>query len=255
MLFAKKQENKKDTSLKREILVYASGLDSIYKSKIGEILDVRYFQEGSLICKEMFDALKLLNEKVKSIGGKLNIVDLNRSWDKQQEARTEYEQVCKDGKKAAYVALPGASFHGSGHAADISMERLNFPNIPKKKWIEVFWSLSKPLGFRPIIKIPSFDISENWHYDYPTSTWSKAYDTLSYDEVAKACCLDVGSWNPLEDKNRLTNMFIQSQLIRLGYYEIGTIDGFIGPKTMKTLEKLNLHNIPLEDVVVGLKLL
>jgi len=240
----------KNTDLKRENLVSASGIDTIYiGKKTGKRLKIQELGQGSNICSEMFDALKLLNEEVGKKGGNLHISDLFRTFGQQKVARELYEK----GIKKAFVAKPGESFHTSGHAIDISIEQLTFPNIPYEKQLEEFWKLCKPLGFRPIISKPDMSKSERWHFDFPCRTWSKAYDSLPYEVAAKACCLDTGNWDPNEDKEKIKNMFIQSQLIRLGYYEIGNIDGIIGKKTTAVLKMLNLNIVNTNSVIIALK--
>jgi hypothetical protein len=214
-------------------LVKASGLTSSYKKKRKkEYWTVDVFKEGRLITEDMFTALQKLDQLVRMNKGQLLITDLFRSWETQAEARKKFEQ----GKKKAFVAKPGGSFHNAGRAVDISVKQLEFEGIEKDEWVSFFWELAKPLGFHPIVSTPDLGVSEIWHYDFPGNDWKDAYDVLQYGEAAKCCILDVGKWNPNESEEKVRKMFIQAQLIRLGFYEIGKVDGFIGPKTKKVLD-------------------
>lgn len=224
---------------KRVELTPASGLISIYKKRfrLGQRWDVKVFKEGAKITPDMFVALKELNELVKNNGGRMYIIDLYRSWETQAAARQDF----KNGKKKDFVAKPGSSFHNAGRAVDIAIQELNFIGKNHDEWLSVLWDLTKPLGFRPIIRLPDIDASEAWHFDFPGKDWSDAYRTLSYPEVAKCCILDVGKWNPDVSTEKTRKMFIQSQLIRLGFYEIGVIDGQFGPKTNRILAKYGVN--------------
>lgn len=219
---------------KRIELVPASGLPSSYKKKYKpkERWDISVFKEGANISPDMFEALKKLEELVRLNKGTLYVTDLFRSWATQAEARKKFET----GKKRAFVAKPGGSFHNAGRAIDIAIKELNFEGCDRDDWLALLWSLAKPLGFKPIIRMPEMDASEAWHFDFPGKDWSAAYKTMHYSEVAKCCILDVGEWNPDESDEKIRKMFIQSQLIRLGFYEIGKVDGVFGPKTNKVLE-------------------
>lgn len=228
--------------MKRKNLIEATGLDSSY-TKNRKRLDISEFnnkgQCGNFICEDMFEALKELNELVSKEGGNMYIIDLFRSWGVQAKARSDYDA----GIKKAYVANPGESFHNAGRAVDIDVKKLGFKSLDKEDWLKVFWSLAKPLGFRPIIDSPDLSLSECWHFDFPGEDWMKAYDKLSYSETAKCTILDVGEWDPEEDSFVVRNMFVQSQLIRLGHYEIGKVDGIVGPKTMKAIEDYGLERM------------
>lgn len=218
---------------KRIELVAASNLTSSYKKKYKrEKWSIDVFKGGRFIAPDMFVALKKLDKLVRLNKGNLYIIDLFRSWDTQAKARKKFET----GVKKAFVAKPGGSFHNAGRAVDISVKELEFEGIDKDDWVSVFWELAKPLGFRPIVSTPDLGVSEVWHYDFPGNDWQDAYDMLQYGEIAKCCVLDVGEWNPDEVEEKTRKMFIQAQLIRLQFYEVGKVDGIFGPKTKKVLD-------------------
>lgn len=223
--------------MKRIQLKETSGLQSIYKKK-GKYLDVSNFnnqgQRGNFVTPDMAEGLRKLEEAVRLGGGQFLVIDLFRDWDTQAENRKSYVT----GKKKAFVAKPGGSFHNAGRAVDIQVKELNFSDTDKDEWLKKFWDLATPLGFRPIIRIPELGVLECWHFDFPGDTWAKAYDAVPYSEVAKCATLDVGEWDPTENPAKVQRMFVQAQLIRLGHYQIGKVDGFFGPKTNTVLNVL-----------------
>ncbi len=225
--------------MKRIDLEPASGIESSYKKEYKkEYWDVSVFDmngaRGNYITPDFLKALKKLDELVKAQKGTLRITDLYRSWETQAENRQKY----LTGKKRAYVAKPGSSFHNAGRAVDIGLNHLQFEGVARDDWLDVLWDIAIPLGFRPIIKTPDMDALEAWHFDFPGLEWAKAYDTIKYPEVAKCCVLDVGGWNPDEDSDKVNRMFVQAQLIRLGRFDIGKVDGIFGRKTLNAIGEL-----------------
>ena len=229
---------------KRISLVPATGLTSSYKKKNSlntERWTVDVFNESRFICPDTLEALIKLNKLILLNKGKFYITDLLRSWETQAKSRSDYLA----GKKSAYTAPAGSSFHNSGRAVDFSVKELEFENTNRKDWLTLLWGLAKPLGFKPIITIPDIDMSEAWHLDFP-GEWSDAYSKLSYSEVAKCAMLDCGLWQK-GSKDKIKRMFIQSQLIRLAYYEIGTVDGIFGQKTNKVLDFEGILSLDLDS--------
>ena len=235
-------------------LVQATGLLSSYKKKSNPALrwDVSVFKEGSYVCTDMLEALIQLDAAVTAQKGTLYITDLTRTWELQQKRRDDYVSKVKP----AYAAVPGGSYHQAGRAVDFSTSELNFQGIPKDQWLKKFWDIARPLGFFPIIKIPDLNKSECWHFDFPGKAWEKAYDymddfssdAIDYTLIAKCCILDVGKWDPKENPDKVVKMFIQAQLIRLGKYEIGTVDGLIGAKSWKAIQSLGITATDLNQV-------
>lgn len=236
----------------RTILVKASNLESSYTYqkgfKKGKRIDVSKFGEGAYVAPDMLVALEELAESVRKEGGSFYITDLFRSWDTQKKARLEF----LSGTRKDFIAPPGGSFHNAGRAVDFDVKNLNFQGVPRKLWLEKLWQLAIPLGFSPIIKIPDINASESWHLDYPGKDWQKAYNSISYSEVAKCAILDCGKYKE-RNKETLKNMFIQSQLIRLGFYEIGSVDGILGEKTKKVLTSLGIDSYSTDEAIKFLK--
>ena len=239
--------------MKRITTIPVKDLDSCYLDSKGNRLKVSAFnnigQKGNFLAPDFIEILLRVRDKVEAKGGNLYIVDLFRSWKTQAEAREAY----KSGKKP-FVARPGHSFHNSGRAVDISLKDLKFANVAKKDWLKVFWEIAKPEGLLPIIKAPSMNASEAWHFDAPGTDWSPAYEKLSYDEVAKCCVLDIGEWHhPDDSEEKVLAMFIQAQLIRLGNFEIGKVDGIIGKKSLAALIEYEITGLELSVIAEILK--
>lgn len=235
-------------------LVQASGLLSSYKKKSNptQRWDVSVFKENAYVCPDMLEALIQLDAAVTAQNGTLYITDLGRTWELQQKRREDYEKKIKP----AYAAVPGGSFHQAGRAVDFSTSELNFQGVPKEQWLKKFWDICRPLGFHPIISIPDLKKSECWHFDFPGKAWEAAYaykdkfssDAIDYTLIAKCCILDIGKWDPKENPDKVMKMYIQAQLIRLGKYEIGTVDGILGQKSWKAVQSLSIMDTDLKQV-------
>lgn len=229
--------------IKRIQTVQITGLNSSYDNKTtGLKHPIEALKQGSYIVPEFKEALLKLNTEITKLNGNLYITDLTRTWELQEKARQEF----LSGKKKAYVAAPGASFHQAGRAVDIDIFNLKFKNLNETKWLQKLWDIAKPLGFYPIIKSADIHASEAWHFDFPGSDWKKAYeyinvsdkDSVTYQNVCKACIIDIGEWNLEQDQSRILELNIQSQLYRLGRYEIGELDGYLGSKSIKAITDL-----------------
>jgi hypothetical protein len=209
------------------------------------------------IAFDVLAPLKTLVDKITESHGVLKLNSVFRSWDKQQELRTKYEVyealTAEQKKKVPFVplaAFPGGSFHMAGRAIDVSIKDLNFKGIPQSGWLKKFWELSAPLGFRPIIDKPDASISEAWHFDY-CGVWDKLRTKYSYNLAAKCAIIDVGNWNPNEKPDKIKNMFVQVQLLRLGH-NIGTVDGILGAKCVEALTKEKLNKESIDNIVLAL---
>jgi len=209
-----------------------------------------------LVTQDMYDALKKLELGIKDCGGELKINALSRSWEKQQHLvdlhNADVEAHKLDPSKPiihAYAAPPGGSYHQARRAIDISLGDLKFTGLEKKDWVSKLWSVYKPLGFTPIISSPDFGKSEAWHADY-RGPWQHVRDKMGNVTAAKCAILDVGNWNPKESPSKVRNMFIQAQLLRLGQYDIGDVDGIIGKKTQDAIRKLGIVEISLNSIAL-----
>lgn len=234
---------------KRLELVKIEGLGTSYFGKTTKKrLDVSKLGPSAFISPDFKDALLKLDAAIRSVGGNLYVTDLLRDWETQEKAHQEY----LDGKKP-FVAPPGGSFHGAGRAIDLDIQNLNFP-LPKQAWIKKLWDLAVPLGFRPVIEKPETNKDEAWHLDF-LGIWSNLLGTMPYKEIAQCAILDVGMWNPAEDLEKVKRLFVQSQILRLGHFEIGIPDGILGKKSKQALSALGIVSQNLDVIVDKIKIL
>lgn len=204
--------------------------------------------EEKQLTPDTFEATKLLEQQIKAEGGTFLLNTCFRSWSKQQSLVDLHKQ---DPKKNAFAAPPGGSYHQAGRSLDINIQKLNFPNVKKEDWLEKLWSMAIFLGFRPIIDKPDMNASEAWHFDY-LGVWKSVRDKMGNVISAQCAILDVGNWDPNESPKKVRNMFIQSQLLRLARYEIGKIDGLIGPKSLNAIKELGCLESDLDKVTLCL---
>ena len=190
---------------------------------------------------EMAPALKALSDAVSSAGGDLRITECHRDVAVQQGARAKYDNWVKAGKpspgaagwnastmKNAFVALPGRSGHNAGRSIDVHLSELKFPGIPADKQLDKLWELAIPLGWKPIIKTADEGAKEAWHFDF----WGEltgVLNRLGYEQAALCGALLVGHGD-LQGYQAVT----QALLCRAGF-NIGNIDGAIGPKSIAAL--------------------
>jgi hypothetical protein len=203
----------------------------------------------SQVTPDMAHAIEHISEDVESLGGNLIFSDLFRSYDMQFQARLDYTS----GKKKAYSPAAGGSMHEAGRAMDIDILSL-------KMTLKNFWNICSKYGVTPIIKTPSTSLSECWHFDcrgshgivYNYYAAGKAKNMKPYYAMAASAILSVGI-KVDRFANCQNEAFIQSALIRLGY-DIGAMDGEIGPKCWTALEREGWGRIvPIHDIAVALE--
>lgn len=190
---------------------------------------------------EMAAALKALSDAVAARGGDFRVTECHRDVAVQKAARAKYDTWVKVGKpkpgtptfdagtmKAAFVAQPGRSGHNAGRSIDVHLGELKFPGVPADKQLDVLWEIAKPLGWEPIIKSADESASEAWHFDY----WGELAGVkarLGYEQACLCGAILVGHGD-LSGYDAT----LQALLSRAGY-DIGPIDGRIGPKTRAAL--------------------
>lgn len=168
-------------------------------------------------------------------GGKLVLSDLFRSYDMQAQSHQDYVS----GRKKAFSPPPGGSFHEAGRGLDIDLEALKIS-------LADFWQIAEQHGLKPIIATPNENQSEAWHFDcrgshdvvYQYYRSGKAANLKPYTAAAASAILSAGIRVDTFG-NRQTEAAIQSCIIRMGK-DIGDIDGYIGRKTQKALEELEV---------------
>lgn len=209
------------------------------------------------VAYDVLEPIKLLSAKVIEQKGQFKLNSIFRSWTKQQELRTRYENYEKlsaeEKKKVPFVplaAFPGGSFHMAGRAIDVSIKDLNFKDTYQADQLKKFWDIAIPLGFRPIIDKPDSTLSEAWHFDY-CGPWDNVRTKFGYSLAAKCAILDIGNWNPKESESKVKSMFVQAQLLRLDY-NIGEVDGVLGTKSKQALAKEKLEKSNLDEIILKL---
>ncbi len=191
---------------------------------------------------EVVPALLALHEAVTAAGGDFRVTELHRDVKVQQAARAKYDNWLRAGKprpgssgfnsatmKSDFVALPGKSMHNGGRAIDFHTAMIKFPGVAADKQLDKMWEIMRPIGWTAVIKTASEGASESWHLDY-WGDLSGVRERLGYEQAALAGALLVGHAGQWQTYERV----IQALLHRAGY-NIGEIDGAIGPKTMAAL--------------------
>lgn len=198
--------------------------------------------KAGIAVPEVAQALKALSDAVTAAGGDFRITECHRDVGVQQTARTKYDNWVKAGKppatsaaydaktmKSAFVALPGRSFHNAGRAIDVHIGALKFPGVSADKQLDKLWEIAKPLGWSPIIKTADEGASEAWHFDY-YGELSGVLKRLGYEQTALCGAILVGHSGDCQTYPHT----VQALLQRAGF-DIGSIDGAIGPKTLHAL--------------------
>jgi len=192
---------------------------------------------------EVATSLKILSDAVAAAGGDFRITECHRDVAVQRAARTKYDNWVRAGKptsnapgwnaatmKSAFVALPGRSGHNAGRSIDVHLSELKFPGASSDKQLDRLWDLAIPLGWKPIIKTSDEGAKEAWHFDYPGEL-SGVMARLGYEQWALCGALMVGHGD-IQGFPAVT----QALLCRAGF-DIGKIDGAIGPKSITALSQ------------------
>jgi hypothetical protein len=198
--------------------------------------------KAGIAVPEVAKALVALHEAVTAAGGDFRVTELHRDVAVQQAARAKYDAWVRAGKpspssagfnaktmKAAFVALPGRSFHNAGRAIDVHLGALKFPGVAANKQLDKLWEVAKACGWSPIIKAPDESASEAWHFDY-YGELSGVLKRLGYEQTALCGAILVGHSGDCQTFEHTTQALLQ----RAGF-DIGKIDGDIGPKTRGAL--------------------
>ena len=198
--------------------------------------------KAGIAVPEVARALLAFHEAVFAAGGDFRVTELHRDVAVQQGARAKYDAWVRAGKpspsssgfnsktmKAAFVALPGRSFHNAGRAIDIHIGALKFPGVAANKQLDKLWEIAKSCGWSPIIKAPDEGASEAWHFDYYGEI-SGVLKRLGYEQTALCGAILVGHSGDCQTFEHTTQALLQ----RAGF-DIGKIDGDIGPKTRAAL--------------------
>lgn len=207
-----------------------------------------------LLVPEAAETIPQIRTTVENKGGQFGVTSVFRTYEDQARLRQRWEfwkaweksdRTAKAPPKQAYSARPGGSWHEAGRAVDFKVRAwdakqskrvslLCFPNVAEEDQLLTFWRIVKPLGWNPIINKPSIDMSECWHFEFH-GIWAAAVEAVGQREAVKAAILDIGNTT---DETGMR--FIQAQLIRLGRFDIGPIDGVLGRRTEQALTALGV---------------
>ena len=163
---------------------------------------------------DMMAAIHKITSALEALGGHLYLSDLFRSYEMQRRSHLDW----KNGKKTAFSPPPGGSLHEAGRALDLDLKALGME-------LADFWPIAKEHGLSPIIKAPTPDVNEAWHFDcrgshdlvYEHYKSSKGTNFKKpYEAMAASAILSIGV---KVDKFgvKQTEAAIQSALIRLGH--------------------------------------
>ncbi len=185
---------------------------------------------------------------LKAKGGALILSDLFRSYDMQLGSHLDYVS----GKKKAFSPPPGGSLHEAGRALDLDLSAL-------KMSLADFWTIAAQNGLTPIIDTPNARQSEAWHfecrgshtivYDYYKAGKGKNFDK-PYQAMAASAIVSIGVKVDKFGAGQ-RDAYIQSGLIRLGY-ELGNLDGQIGPKTSNALAAAGIGGLTPDATAAAL---
>ncbi len=197
----------------------------------------------NLLAPDADKALHKLRSATEEAGGKLYVTEVYRSWMTQDKAHKDY----LSGRKKAFVAPAGESFHQAGRAIDIDLTGLRGLASESGNTLLDFWNIAMKLGWRPIIGSPDAWASEAWHFEYPGDDWKYMVDFAPNKVAAKSAIYDTGQQDPMDSPQAAMVKFVQSQCNRLIGMAPGLlwleVDGRLGPMTQKFAYNLTGRNI------------
>lgn len=119
----------------------------------------------------------------------------------------------------------------------------------REREIAMLWAIAIPLGFVPFSRYPLPGSTDRvFHY---MGEWALLMDHLlgagrgeeGWPAFCCAAMLDVGRW----EGGRVVERTVQAHLHRMGF-NVGAVDGIVGPATQGALKAAGLHSMQLSDV-------
>lgn len=119
----------------------------------------------------------------------------------------------------------------------------------RERELAMLWGIAVPMGFVPFARYPLPGPTDTVFHFF--GAWALLLDNLLGAGRGEAgwpafCCaaqLEVGKWEGPRGLERM----VQAHLHRLGF-NVGALDGVIGPKTQGALRAANLHSMPMTEV-------
>lgn len=115
--------------------------------------------------------------------------------------------------------------------------------------LAALWSMTVPLGLTPWNRYPVPGHKDHQFHNF--GPWKPLMDRLlaegrghlAWPSVCCAAQVDAGIWKG----DKTVERFVQAQLHRIGY-NVGPVDGIIGPRTAQAIETMGLSGIPLKQI-------
>ena len=145
-------------------------LDSKYKPKDLEVIDLKYSNKDKYLRKEAKEAFEKLSDDASKLNLSIIAVSTFRSYSYQKNLYLEY--VNKKGKKYADLcsARPGHSEHQTGLALDVMGSNKDYNKFDESK--EFNWMINNAYKYGFILRYPKGKEHitgfkyEPWHYRY-----------------------------------------------------------------------------------------
>jgi len=223
----------------------------------------------------MCQGLEDLDAAMKAAGSAgVRLTEVTRPVERVRTERAKYDTWVEAGRpspgtpryqsramRTVYIAPPNFTNHQWGGAVDFHVYALDFPGLKGNAALSKLWDLAIPLGFTPIIKNPSLEQSECWHFDRlgPLAGVRAAFVAHrnespdfrnAYGLTAMVGNVLVGTFTGTKKMER----YVQCRLLLAGHWP-GPPDGQIGPKTRKALKAAGVEGVRTRtsaSVIVGL---
>lgn len=195
-----------------------------------------YDRQTSLVIPEFQYALSKLQDIVSQVGGKLFVKEAYRTFGQQTDRHRKYN-----------TDRAGQSMHNAARAVDVHIQSLDFDYQVETDFVDILSKAAEHVGAYAHLHDDKKDCACLHYY----GDWITLKDKVPHTELVKAMCIDAGLWEGYSS-NKLRIAFVQSQLVRIGKFDVGMIDGILGKKTQSVLDDMGL-DINLDETVEVLK--
>ena len=206
--------------------------------------------QNSLIAQDALEALEKLHQKVQETSAELNVELPPRESFEWGDLETNPGPT---NLSPAYSAIPtGREVYLRLDVSKISSKEDVLGQ--RERGLALLWALALPLGFTPYTRYPvPGPQSHVFHYFGPWHILMDHFLGSGRGEAAwpSFCCAaqaEAETWKG----GRATERRVQAHLHRLGF-NVGVIDGVVGPRTQGGLKAVGLHSLPLTDILERLE--